>query len=331
MKNEILEEINRMKVLGGILSEASGPTQILPRVIATLTRTALDDAILSAFATLENKGLITINTTTKAITKVNWNIMSASELKLLFSAEPVRKIFLDATTDLGVDITNSAQRASFIGKPFEKILKGYDDAAGSIISTGGSSTGGRVGTTAANIAIDVEGYLTKYFPNITSDKNIFNSLVNEIKPNLVNLDTNGQINFITNKCTSLEKQIGESLKNLSDMDSQESVAAMKKSLSIVQSIKKSLKKYGPVSFSRTDKVNWWSTIPRSLGFIAATDILVGSYVESRKTGENLADTMFKRAGERGSYIFGLLTNVAFGKPKEDNTSSQEPQKEKIDY
>jgi hypothetical protein len=141
MKNEILEEINRMKVLGGILSEASGPTQVLPRVIATLSRTALDDAILSAFAALENKGLITINKTTKAITRVNWNIMSASELQLLFSAEPVRKIFLDATTDLGVDITSSAQRASFIGKPFEKILKGYDDAANSIISTGGSSAG----------------------------------------------------------------------------------------------------------------------------------------------------------------------------------------------
>jgi hypothetical protein len=154
MKNEILEEINRMKVLGGILSEAAGPTQVLPRVIATLSRTALDDAILSAFASLENKGLITINKTTKAITKVNWNILSPDELKLLFSAEPVRKIFLDATTDLGVDITSSAQRASFIGKPFGKILKGYDDAANSIISTGGSSAGGRAGSNAMSDPID---------------------------------------------------------------------------------------------------------------------------------------------------------------------------------
>jgi hypothetical protein len=324
MKNEILEEINRMKVLGGILSEASGPTQVLPRVIATLTRTALDDAILSAFATLENKGLITINKSTKAITRVNWNIMSPDELKLLFSAEPVRKIFLDATTDLGVDITSSAQRASFIGKPFGKILKGYDDAAGSIISTGGSSAGGKVGMTAANIAIDVESHITKYFPNITSDKNIFNSLVNDIKPNLVNLDTNGQINFITNKCTSLEKQIGESLKNLDNQDSQESAAAMKKGLEAVKVIKQKLKKYGPISYNNRDKVQWWSTIQKSLAWIVATDILVLGYFESRKTGGNLADTMFKRVGDRASFILGLFLGTTPEKktePEKNNNNN----------
>jgi len=331
MKNEILEEINRMKVLGGILSEASGPTQVLPRVIATLTKTALDDAILSAFASLENKGLITINKTTKAITKVNWNILGPDELKLLFSAEPVRKIFLDATTDLGVDITSSAQRASFIGKPFGKILKGYEDAAGSIISTGGSSAGGKVGMTAANIAIDVEQHVTKYFPNITSDKNIFNSLVNDIKPNLTNLDTKGQIDFITRKCESLERQIGESLKNLTNMDKMESAESLKKGLNVIGAIKSKLKKYGPVAYTRTDKVNWWSTIPRSLGFIAATDILVGSYIEAKKTGENLADTMFKRAGDRGAYVLGLFGSALEKMVGADTKKNEDPGKEKIEY
>jgi hypothetical protein len=320
-----------MKVLGGILSEASGPTQVLPRVIATLTRTALDDAILSAFASLENKGLITINKTTKAITKVNWNILSPDELKLLFSAEPVRKIFLDATTDLGVDITSSAQRASFIGKPFGKILKGYEDAAGSIISTGGSSAGGKVGMTAANIAIDVEQHVTKYFPNITSDKNIFNSLVNDIKPNLTNLDTKGQIDFITRKCESLERQIGESLKNLTNMDKMESAESLKKGLNVIGAIKSKLKKYGPVAYTRTDKVNWWSTIPRSLGFIAATDILVGSYIEAKKTGENLADTMFKRAGDRGAYVLGLFGSALEKMVGADTKKNEDPGKEKIEY
>jgi len=318
MKKEILEEINRMRVLGGILNEAPNPTQIIPMLIAKFARTSLDDTILTAFESLEKRGVITIDNAAKTLTKVDWVRLTDDELKLLFTAKPLRDAFIDVTISAGVDITSSAQKITFKGN-FKRIVKGYDDAAGSVISGGGSSAGGKVTTTAANIAIDVEGYITKYYPNITSDKNIFTSLVSDIKPNLLNKDTQGQIDFITNKCTSLEKQIGDNLQNLSDMDIKKSVEAMKKSLSIIQSIKKGLKKYGPVSFSRTDKVNWWSTIPRTLGFIVATDILVGGYAESRKTGENLADTMFKRAGERGSYVFGLFTNAAFGKPKEGGT------------
>ena len=37
MKNEILEEINRMKVLGGMLNEAASPTSIIPSLIAKIT------------------------------------------------------------------------------------------------------------------------------------------------------------------------------------------------------------------------------------------------------------------------------------------------------
>jgi hypothetical protein len=171
----------------------------------------------------------------------------------------------------------------------------------------------------------------KYFPNITSDKNIFNSLVNDIKPNLTNLDTKGQIDFITRKCETLEKQIGDSLKNLTDMDKIESAESLKKGLNVLGAIKSKLKKYGPVSFTRTDKVNWWSTIPRSLGFIAATDILVGGYTESKKTGENLADTMFKRAGDRGAYVLGLFGSGLEKMIGTDSKKNEDPGKEKIEY
>ncbi len=61
MKNEILEEINRMRVLGGILNEATSPTSILPSLIAKITRTSLDDAILQAFQVLEQRGVVTID------------------------------------------------------------------------------------------------------------------------------------------------------------------------------------------------------------------------------------------------------------------------------
>lgn len=338
MKNEILEEINRMKVLGGMLNEATGPTSIIPSLIAKITRTSLDDAILSAFEVLEKRGVIAIDNVTKTLTKIDWQRLTDDELKLLFRAQPLRDALEDAATKVGVNINNSAQRMTFKGN-FKRIVNGYHDAAGGVITGGGSSTGGKVGgkvgTTVANIAIDVEQHVTKYFPNITSDKNIFNSLVNDIKPNLTNLDTKGQIDFITRKCETLEKQIGDSLKNLTDMDKTETAESLKKSLNVISSIKSKLKKYGPVSFTRTDKVNWWSTIPRSLGFIAATDILVGGFAESRRTGENLADTMFKRAGDRGAYVLGLfgsaLDKMIGTTPKDKTNTNPEPEKEKIIY
>lgn len=323
MKKEILEEINRMKVLGGILSEATNPSQIIASLVAKFARTSLDDTILTAFESLEKRGVITIDNAAKTLTKIDWIRLTDDELKLLFSAKPLRDALEDVVKKAGVDINSSAQKITFKGN-FKRVVKAYDDASGSVISGGKTSTGGKVTTTAANIAIDLEGYLTKYFPNITSDKNIYNSLVNEIKPKLSNLDTEGQINFITNKCTSLEKQIGDNLQNLTDMDSKESVVAMKKASSILKVIKEKLKKYGPVSFTRTDKVNVLSTIPRTLAWIVATDILVLGTIESRKTGQNLADTMFKRAGDRASFILGLF----IGSTPEKST---EPQKEKIIY
>ena len=323
MKKEMLEEINRMRVLGGILNEAPNPTQIIPMLIAKFTRTSLDDAILTTFESLEKRGVITIDNATKTLTKVDWIRFTDDELKLLFTAQPLRDALKEVTTAAGVDITSSAQKITFKGN-FKRIVKGYDDAAGSVISGGGSSAGGKVTTTAANIAIDLEGYLTKYFPNITSDKNIYSSLVNEIKPKLSNLDTKGQIDFITDKCTSLEKQIGDNLQNLTDMDSKESVAAMKKASSILKVIKEKLKKYGPVSFTRTDKVNWLSTISRTLAWIVATDILVLGAFESRKTGQNLADTMFKRAGDRASFILGLFIGSTPEKSTQPETKKPRP-------
>lgn len=330
MKNEILEEINRMKVLGGILNEAAGPTSILPSLIAKITRTSLDDAILKAFEVLEQRGVVAIDKAAKTLTKIDWQRLTDDELKLLFRAKPLRDALEEVATKVGVNINSPAQRMTFKGN-FKRIVNGYDDAANSIITGGSSSVGGKAGTTVANIAIDVEQHITKYFPNITSDKNIFNSLVNDIKPKLANLDTKGQIDFITNKCESLEKQIGESLKNLTNSESVESAEAMKKSLNIIRVIKQKLKKYGPLSYSKTDTVKFWASIPRTLGWVAAMDILVGGAVESRKTGENLADTMFKRAGDRGAYVLGLLVSgldkMIGSTPKKDT----EPEKEKIEY
>jgi len=141
MKKEILEEISRMKVLGGILSEAPNPTSIIPALIAKITRTSLDDAILKAFEVLEQRGVITIDKATKSLTKIDWVRLTDDELKLLFSAKPLRDALEDIATRSGVDITNRAQKSTFKGN-FKRIVKGYDDAAGNVMSGGRTSTGG---------------------------------------------------------------------------------------------------------------------------------------------------------------------------------------------
>lgn len=140
MKKEILEEINRMKVLGGILNEAAGPTNIIPALIAKITRTSLDDAILDAFEILETRGVIGIDNAAQTITKIDWVRLTDDEMKLLFRAEPLRDILKDVTTQAGIDITNAAQKATFKGN-FKRIVKGYEDAAGNLIS-GGKKSGG---------------------------------------------------------------------------------------------------------------------------------------------------------------------------------------------
>ena len=144
MKNEILEEINRMKVLGGILNEATGPTSIIASLIAKITRTSLDDSILKAFEVLEQRGVISIDKAAKTLTKIDWQRLTDDELKLLFRAKPMRDALEEVANRVGINITNPASKASFKGN-FKRIVKGYDDAAGSVISGGRTSTGG--GTT----------------------------------------------------------------------------------------------------------------------------------------------------------------------------------------
>jgi hypothetical protein len=143
MKNEILEEINRMKVLGGIINESTGPTNIIPTLIAKITRTSLDDAILNAFEVLEQRGVIAIDDVTKTLTKIEWQRLTDNELKLLFSAQPLRDALEDVATRAGIDITSPAQKVTFKGN-FKRIVKGYDDAAGNVISGGRNSGGSNI-------------------------------------------------------------------------------------------------------------------------------------------------------------------------------------------
>lgn len=143
MEKEILEEINRMKVLGGILNEAPNPTSIIPSLLAKITKTSLDDAILRAFEVLEQRGVVTLDKAAKTLTKIDWIKLTDNELKLLFSAKPLRDALEEVTRKVGVDITSAPQRMTFKGN-FKRIVKGYDDAANSIISGGGSRTGSNV-------------------------------------------------------------------------------------------------------------------------------------------------------------------------------------------
>jgi hypothetical protein len=141
MKKQLLEEINRMKVLGGMINEAASPSSILAQLVSKFTKTALDDSILAAFEVLERKGVIGIDKISKTLTKVDWQKLADDEMKLLFTAPPLRAALEEVTKKAGVDITSSAQKLAFKGG-FKKIVKGYDDAAGSLISGGGSKGSG---------------------------------------------------------------------------------------------------------------------------------------------------------------------------------------------
>lgn len=329
MKQNLNEEINRIKMLlyineSNVILEANPILNIISKLAPAL-ETKLITSIEKKLAKQ-----ITSATDTEITTALKSAEMAAIRTEIAEAIYLAEKRVIDPIlSKYNMSIPGEATAAynQLSAQGYNRaILKDINKAykAGKTSGGAGTSTGGNVGSSVANIAIDLEGYLTKYFPNITSDKNIYSSLVNEIKPKLSNLDTKGQIDFITNKCTSLEKQIGDNLQNLTDMDNKESAAAMKKASSILKVIKEKLKKYGPVSFTRTDKVNVLYTIPRTLAWIEAVDILVLGTIESRKTGENLADTMFKRAGDRASFILGLF----IGSTPEKST---QPEKEKIEY
>ena len=141
MKKQLLEEINRMKVLGGMINEAASPSSILAQLVSKFTKTALDDSILAAFEVLERKGVISIDKISKTLTKVDWQKLADDEMKLLFTAPPLRAALEEVTKKAGVDITSSATKASLTGG-FRKIVKGYDDAVGNLISGGGSKGSG---------------------------------------------------------------------------------------------------------------------------------------------------------------------------------------------
>lgn len=145
MKKQLLEEINRMKVLGNMINEAASPSSILAQLVSKFTKTALDDSILAAFEVLERKGVISIDKISKTLTKVDWQKLADDEMKLLFSAPPLRAALEEVTKKAGMDITSSATKASLTGG-FRKIVKGYDDAVGNLISGAGSKTSSSAAT-----------------------------------------------------------------------------------------------------------------------------------------------------------------------------------------
>ena len=149
MKKQLLEEINRMRLLGGMINEAATPSSILAQLVSKITKTALDDTILTAFEVLEKKGVIGIDKITKTLTKVDWQKLTDDELKLLFSAQPMRDALVEVTTKAGVDITDPVIKATLTGG-FKKIVNGYDNAAVSIISGGASKTTSNAATSWRN-------------------------------------------------------------------------------------------------------------------------------------------------------------------------------------
>jgi hypothetical protein len=90
----------------------------------------IDDKSLKSFEDLERRELVTINRGLfyNSFTNIEWSKLTREEAKLLFSTKSVRDLFVEENKLKGIDISSSAQRASFIGKPYEKILMGYDDA-----------------------------------------------------------------------------------------------------------------------------------------------------------------------------------------------------------
>lgn len=90
----------------------------------------IDDKSLKSFEDLERRGLVTIQRGLlyNNFTNIEWSKLTRAEAKLLFSNKSVRNLFVEENKLKGIDINSRAVRASFIGKPYEKILKGYDDA-----------------------------------------------------------------------------------------------------------------------------------------------------------------------------------------------------------
>lgn len=207
MKKEILEEINRMKVLGGILSEAPGPTSIIPSLIAKITKTSLDDSILKSFKVLEQRGVISIDKVTNTIAKIEWVRLTDDEIKLLFRAKPLRDILKDVTSKAGIDITNPAQRVTFKGN-FKRIVKGYDEATGSVFNRNSSP---RPSGTPRGSANPFDTLQPVTIPQDT--KNAFIEMMNKkgIKINLQDLD-----NVMIELQKSVDQQLAKAEKTFKD-------------------------------------------------------------------------------------------------------------------
>lgn len=123
MNKNLIEEIKKIKSLTSqLLNE--GPGEIFSRIIGKLNRTAIEDAAITAFETLESKNLIKIDKTTKTIRSVDWARMADQDLKLLFKSNTFRKMFEEAASESGVDITNDVMTRS-IGGNFKKLLSAY--------------------------------------------------------------------------------------------------------------------------------------------------------------------------------------------------------------
>jgi hypothetical protein len=176
-------------------------------------------------------------------------------------------------------------------------------------------------STAAKATLDLENYIISKFPKISNDRNILAPLVQDFEKEISGMSTVDVINHINAKCVKVE----QGLKNVADVVGQETA---EKNIAISNKVKYYAKKYGPLSFNASGKTNWLKTIPKAIAWFAAIDVIVLGAVEARKEKKNLADTVAKRAAERGAGFMaaaGTFINAIIGSESDSSNSASSDQ------
>jgi len=89
----------------------------------------VDDKSLNSFEDLERRKIITIERGLlyNAFTKIEWDSLTRSEAKLLFSNKSLRDLFVNHNKSIGLDVNGRALKSTATGH-FRKLLEGYHDA-----------------------------------------------------------------------------------------------------------------------------------------------------------------------------------------------------------
>jgi hypothetical protein len=174
------------------------------------------------------------------------------------------------------------------------------------------------------VTIDVVDFITKNYPNIGKNPNIFNSLVREAQQDLAGKTVSEQISFLNRECGKIHAAIQPAINQAEKSGNRKLADKLHEIDRSVSVISKWAKNLGPLSFNKSGEIRPIASILKAAGWLFGAAVIIDSMRDYSESDGDLYEYLLKNLVQKGKTaigtIFGLFSK---NKKSEDDSNPDE--------